>query len=202
MVNQYSWRWVAVVKIGFIVEGETEALILNSDNFKAILRDLNLVTVGIINAGGNKNLLPHNILVHQANLIKKGAEKIVILTDLDDDQCITKTKERITERDKQDIIVAIKQIESWFLADSILLTHLFNQSFTFDYPEKENVPFNTLRALLIQFKGRGIPKKVPMASKMINSGFSIQNAANHPNCPSANYFLTKLKQCASTETVE
>lgn len=202
MANQYSWRWVAVVKIGFIVEGETEALILNSDNFKAILDELNLVVVGIINAGGNKNLLPHNILVHHANLIKKGAEKIVILTDLDNDQCITKTKERITERENQFIIVAIKQIEAWFLADSTLLSHLFNESFIFDYPEKEDVPFNRLRDLLVQFRGRGIPKKVPMALKMLNSGFSIQHAANHPNCPSASYFLTKLKQCASTEIVE
>lgn len=191
-----------MVKIGFIVEGETEALILYSDKFKAILNELNLVSVGIINAGGNKNLLPHNILIHQTNLIKKGAETILILTDLDDDQCITKTKERITERENQIIAVAIKQIEAWFLADSILLSNLFNESFTFDYPEKENVPFDTLRALLIQFRGRGLPKKVPMALKMLNSGFSIQNAAKHPNCPSANYFLTKLKQCASTETVE
>ncbi|MEA5428704.1 hypothetical protein [Arcicella lustrica] len=191
-----------MVKIGFIVEGETEALILYSDKFRAILDELNLVSVGIINAGGNKNLLPHNILIHQNNLIKKGAETILILTDLDDDQCITKTKERITERENQIIIVAIKQIEAWFLADSILLSNLFNESFTFDYPEKENVPFDTLRALLIQFRGRGLPKKVPMALKMINSGFSIQNAANHPNCPSANYFLTKLTQCASTNPVE
>lgn len=191
-----------MVKIGFIVEGETEALILYSDKFRAILDELNLVSVGIINAGGNKNLLPHNILIHQNNLIKKGAETILILTDLDDDQCITKTKERITERENQIIIVAIKQIEAWFLADSILLSNLFNEFFTFDYPEKENVPFDTLRALLIQFRGRGLPKKVPMALKMINSGFSILNAANHPNCPSANYFLTKLKQCASTNPVE
>jgi len=202
MVNQYSWRWVTVVKIGFIVEGETEALILDSDNFKAILGKLNIVSVGIINAGGNKNLLPHNILIHQANLIKKEAEKIVILTDLDDDLCITKTRERITERDNQIIVVAIKQIEAWFLADSTLLSHLFNESFIFDYPENENVPFDTLRALLIQFTGRGLPRKVPMAQKMINSGFSIENAANHPNCPSANYFLTKLKQCASIKAIE
>lgn len=191
-----------MVKIGFIVEGETEAIILYSDKFKAILNELNLVSVGIINAGGNKNLLPHNILIHQSNLIKKGAGTIVILTDLDEDQCITKTKARITERENQIIIVAIKQIESWFLADSLLLSNLFNEPFSFDYPENENVPFDTLRALLIKYRGRGLPKKIPMALKMINSGFSIQNAASHPNCPSANYFLTKLKQCASTNPVE
>ena len=191
-----------MVKIGFIVEGETEALILYSDKFKAILNELNLVSVGIINAGGNKNLLPHNILIHQTNLIKKGAETIVILTDLDNDQCITKTKERITERENQIIIVAIKQIESWFLADSLLLSNLFNEPFSFDYPENENVPFDMLRALLIKYRGRGLPKKIPMALKMINEGFSIQNAASHPNCPSANYFLTKLTQCASTNAVE
>jgi hypothetical protein len=193
MANQYSWRWVAVVKVGFIVEGETESLLLFSDNFKAILRELNLDSVGVVNAGGNKNLLPHNIAIHQTNLIELGASIIVILTDLDDDQCITKTKERITEKENQIIIVAVKQIEAWFLADSILLTELFGQTFQFENPEIESTPFETLRKLMIKHRGRGLPKKVPMTLKMIDNGFSIQNAANHPNCQSAKYFLTKLQ---------
>lgn len=186
-----------MVKIGFIVEGETESLILFSNNFKTILKDLNLFSVGVINAGGNKNLLPHNIAIHQTNLIELGASLIVILTDLDDDQCITKTKERITERENQIIIVAVKQIEAWFLADSILLTELFGQNFQFELPEIELIPFETLRKLMIKHRGRGLPKKVPMALKMLNAGFSIQNAANHPNCPSAKYFLKQLQSIAN-----
>ena len=192
MANQYSWRWVTVVKVGFIVEGETESLILFSDNFKTILSELKLESVGVVNAGGNKNLLPHNIAIHQTNLIELGASIIVILTDLDNDQCITETKERITERENQIIIVAVKQIEAWFLADSILLTKLFSQNFQFELPEIELIPFETLRNLMIKYRGRGLPKKVPMALKMLNAGFSIQNAVNHPNCPTAKYFLPKL----------
>jgi hypothetical protein len=193
MANQYSWRWVAVVKVGFIVEGETESLLLFSESFKSLLNDLHINSVGVINAGGNRNLLPHKILTHQTNLIELGASTIIILTDLDDDKCITKTKERITERENQIIIVAVKQIEAWFLADSLLLTELFGQNFQFEFPEIELTPFETLRKLMLKYRGRGLPKKVPMALKMLNNGFSIQNAANHPNCPSAKYFLTKLQ---------
>ena len=32
---------------------------------------------------------------------------------------------------------------------------------------------------------------------MLKYGFTIENAANHPNCPSARYFLTKLQTLAS-----
>ena len=182
-----------MVKVGFICEGFTEEFILQSDNFHVILKTLNLESVEIINVKGNKNLLPHNISKFREQLIELGASVIIILTDLDEDECITKTKLRITEQSNQIIIIAVKQVESWFLADSILLTKLLGEPFKFDFPENEEIPFETLRNLLIKFKGRGIPAKVPMARKMLNNGFSIQNAANHPNCQSAKYFLTKLQ---------
>jgi hypothetical protein len=193
MADEYSWRWVAVVKVGFIVEGETESFLLFSENFKTLLSDLHIDSVGVINAGGNGNLLPHKILTHQSNLIELGASIIIILTDLDYDKCITKTKERISEKENQIIIVAVKQIEAWYLADSLLLTEMFGQNFQFEFPEIELSPFDTLRKLMLKYRGRGLPKKVPIALKMLANGFSIQNAANHPNCPSAKYFLTKLQ---------
>ena len=182
-----------MVKVGFICEGFTEEIILKSKDFQRILRVLNIESVGIFNVEGNSNLLPHNILKYRNQLIKKSASVIIILTDLDEDKCITKTKLRITEQYNQIIIIAVKQIESWFLADSILLTKLLGEPFEFNFPENEEIPFKTLRQLLIKFKGRGVPEKLPMALKMLNNGFSIQNAANHPNCPSAKYFLTKLQ---------
>lgn len=186
-----------MVKIGFICEGFTEDIILKSKGFNAILDKLNIEAVGVLNVEGNGNLLPHNISKYRNELIKKGASIIIVLTDLDEDECITKTKLRITEQSNQIIIIAVKQVESWFLADSTLLTKLLGEVFKFDSPENEPIPFETLRKLLIKFKGRGISGKVPMALKMLKHGFSIQHAANHPNCPSANYFLTKLKSIAN-----
>jgi hypothetical protein len=77
MANQYSWRWVAVVNIGFICEGYTELFILESDSFKSILNSLKLKSVGVINVEGNGNLLPHNIKIHHKNLFEKGASLIL-----------------------------------------------------------------------------------------------------------------------------
>ena len=200
MANQYSWRWVTVVNIGFICEGYTELFILESDNFKGILNSLKLKSVGVINVMGNGNLLPHNIKIHQENLFEKGASFIFVLTDLDEDQCITKTRLRITESENQIIIVAVKQIESWFLADASTMSLIFKGDYSFENPENEDVPIETIRKIYFDKFKRGLigrDEKKKLAKKMLNSGFSIQNAANHPNCPSANYFLTKLKSIAN-----
>jgi hypothetical protein len=185
-----------VVNIGFICEGYTELFILESEKFKEFLFALNLNSVGVINVEGNGNLLPHNIKIHQENLFDKGASLIFVLTDLDKDQCITKTRLRITESENQIIIVAVKQIESWFLADYSTMNLIFKDGYSFDYPENEDVPIETIRKIYFDKFKRGLVgryEKKKLAKKMIDNGFSIQNAANHPNCPSAKYFLTKLQ---------
>lgn len=194
-----------MVNVGFICEGYTELFILESQAFKNILNQLQLNSVGIINVEGNGNLLPHNLKSHRENLFTKGASVIFILTDLDQDQCITKTRLRITESENQVIIVAVKQIESWFLSDYTAMNTIFQGDYAFEFPENEDVPFETIRTKYFEKFRRGLVgrnEKKRLAQKMLNSGFSIQHAANHPNCPSASYFLTKLKQCASTEIVE
>ena len=196
MANKYSWRWVAVVNIGFICEGFTEALILESENFNRILEDYNLKNVGLVNVRGNGNLLPHRILQYKEFLFDEGASKIFILTDLDQDDCITKTKLRITESPNQIIIIAVKQIESWFLADNKTMSKILDEDFVFEFPENENTPIETIRKIHFEKFKRGIigkDEKIRLARKMLKNGFSIQNAANHPNCPSAKYFLTKLQ---------
>lgn len=196
MANQYSWRWVAVVNIGFICEGYTELFILESDNFKNILSSFKLTSVGVINVEGNGNLLPHNIKIHQENLFESGATLIFVLTDLDKDLSVTQTRLRITESKNQIIIVAVKQIESWFLADYSTMNLIFKDGYSFENPENEDIPIETIRKLYFDKFKRGLvgrDEKKKLAKKMLNSGFSIQNAANHPNCPSAKYFLTKLQ---------
>ena len=144
--------------------------------------------------------LPHNIIPYRDNLFELGAEKVFILTDLYQDTCITKTKERITEYENQIIIIAVKQIEAWFLADSATMNQIFKGDFNFDFPENEDIPFDSIRSLYFNKFQQGIvgrDEKKKLTKRMLSNGFSIQNAANHPNCPSANYFLTQLQQCAS-----
>ena len=119
---------------------------------------------------------------------------------VEDDPCISFAKANIYiyDRKKQIIIIAVKAIESWFLADSITLSNIFKEdNYQYNNPEEmEEKPFEVLKREFINHRGgRGISKKRNRhASLIINGGFSIQNAANHPNCSSAKYFLQKLSQ--------
>lgn len=185
-----------MVKVGFIVEGETEKLIVDSDDFQELLTDLKLTCVSeAIDAKGNGNLLPHNIIPFQEFLKEKGAEHIFILTDRDEDACITITRQRITERENQSIIIAVQKIESWFLADSLTLSAMIGEDISFKEPEFESIPFEKIGNLIQSKTGRGIgTRKTRFALNYLRNGFSIRNAAAHPNCPSARYFLNKLTQ--------
>lgn len=188
-----------MVKIGFICEGKTEKTIVESQSFQAWLHEHKLDCVhDVIDAKGSGNLLPQNIELITKELVLKGAERIVILTDLDNDLCITSTKERITERENQHIIIAVRQIEAWFLSDTVTLQRLFGDtSFICEQPESIPTPFYHLKDLFYHKTGRGVGAKSILVSRMLKYGFSVENAANHPNCPSARYFLTKLQTLAT-----
>ncbi len=182
-----------MVKLGFICEGETEKIIVESVIFRDFLTANNFEFIKAFDATGNGNLLPENISPIIYNLLDEGVEKIFVLTDLDEDACITKTKERINAPEGIVVIVSVKKIEAWFLADSNLLSSLFKGNFLFEDPESESDPRQILKDLLMQKTGRGIGDSKPrFATKMVNNGFSIINAAAHPNCNSAQYFIQKL----------
>ncbi|WP_373512758.1 hypothetical protein [Persicitalea sp.] len=187
-----------MVKIGFICEGTTEKKIVGSEKFQKYLSKLGIEIVGEIrDAGGNGNLLPQNLPEFTKPLIDKGAEKIVVLTDLDEDACISFTKNRITTDENRTIIVAVRQVESWFLADRFTLSSLLKENFDFENPEDQANPYEVLRVLFNEKRGRGCGTKHILAKRMIKYGFSLENAAQHPNCPSATYFLNKLQQLAT-----
>jgi len=201
MAVQCSGGWRLMVKIGFICEGQTEQIFLQSDRFKELLASLNIESLPVIDAEGAGNLLPHNISGYIERLEKQGAQSIFILTDLDEDICITKTKERISARPQDIVIIAVKKIEAWFLACTPVMRKLLGEpGFTFPSPENERQPFETINQLLIQYIGRGIGKKtagkVKLVFRMINEGFTLADAAAHPNCHSARYLLKKLTEIA------
>ena len=126
-----------------------------------------------------------------------GAEKIVILTDLDQYPCITSAKNRVNGRTEDFIIIAVKQIESWFLANNLAMRQLLkDDAFKFENPENEEAPFETIRQLMISKTGRGIggrdKGKTLLVRRLLNNNLQIELSATHPNCKSATYFINKL----------
>ena len=187
-----------MVKVGFICEGDTERKIIESAPFQQTLTGFGITCIKPIeDADGNGNLLPHNIEPIRTKLFKAGADIIFVLTDLDKDADISTTKGRISELPNQVIIIAVRAVEAWFLADSLLLSELTSTPVHVDYPEYEEHPFETIRQLFLDQTGRGVGTKPILARRMLKYGFSIENAAKHPNCLSAQYFLTKLQNLAS-----
>jgi len=184
-----------MVKVGFICEGATEKIILESKNFKDFLKGINIDFIKAVDTTGNGNLIPRNITSFIKDLEKIGVDKIFILADLDKDVCVTKTKETVNAPEGIIVIVAKQAIEAWFLADSKMLSGLFKENrFEFEYPEKESDPQKKLKDLFFKKTGRGIGDSKPLlANRMIMNGFAIQNAATHPNCSSAAYFINKLR---------
>lgn len=195
-----------MVKVGFICEGESEKILCESEAFQDFLKRNNLQCVfPIIDAMGNGNLLPKNINAFYNILTKSEPTCVFILTDLDQDKCISRTKERIFEdnefKHQTFIIVAIKQLEAWFLADTEVITKLLKTQYFVDFPESYNVPLEFISQLSQQYIKRGLGSVKPLiVKKMLKLGFSIENAAKHPNCHSAKYFIDKLKEVANNQT--
>jgi hypothetical protein len=188
-----------LVKLGFITEGATEKMILESADFRNLLSELRIDFIPeVIDVVGNGNLLPHNIEKHSQILFNKGATKIIILTDLDHDVCITRTKQRIQPLENHIVVVSIKQIESWFLSDSSAMRNfLRTANFDNSNPELHSNPYEEIKNMRIAKINQGLGSKIFLASIMIkHNGFSVRNAAEHPNCISAKYFLDKIKQLA------
>jgi len=193
-----------MVKIGIICEGETEQVLFLSEKFKQILASKQIILLNVIDAKGSGNLLPHNIIQYLQILETQGAEKILIITDLDNDKCITLTKQRVAVRPQDIVIIAVRQIEAWFLACTETMRKFLNHdTFEFASPEDESQPFETINQLLVANTGRGVGKKasgkVKLVTYLLNAGLDIFQAASHPNCPSATYFINKLNT-ASQQT--
>jgi predicted ATP-dependent endonuclease of OLD family len=188
-----------MIRVGFICEGYTEQILLQSSRFRQLLASLNIESVQVINAEGSGNLLPRNIVEYTARLERRGARIVIILTDMDDDSCITETKKRISARKQDVMIVAVQKIEAWFLACTPAMRNVLGQpGFECSNPEEEHEPFEAINNLLIAHSGRGIGKKTAGKKKLINrlleNGLDLADAATHGNCPSAAYFLRKLKE--------
>ena len=188
-------------KVGFICEGETEVVLLGSDMFKDLLSELNLESVGEFDAGGRSKLInkDENIEKKFQILSDNSAEKIFVLSDLEDDPCISHYKAKLFNYSNLSVnIVAVKAIEAWLLSASKTLAILLKGRFKYDTPECTNIlPLDKLQEIFLEKTGRGLGigyKKPRTMKRFIRNGFTLDEAAEHPNCSSVKYFLNKLEE--------
>ena len=187
-----------MVKVGFIVEGNTEKIVIDSKDFRDFLNGIGISIVDpVIDAKGNGNLLPQNIEPFINMLKASFAEKIIVITDADQNdisQVTTRILPSDVSYDIDLIVVAVKALEAWFLAcEELMRKVLCLPDFSMQFPEEtEELPFEYIKELTRSNNIRGPGSKVSFAKKVIKNGFSLQVAAAHPNCPSARFFLDNL----------
>jgi hypothetical protein len=190
-----------VKKVGFICEGETEVYLLGSEMVKDFLYEMNIESVGEFDAGGRSKLIneDEDLAKKFQILSDKEAEKIFVISDLEDDPCISYYKEKLYNYSSIAInIVAVKAIEAWLLCDSRTLSVLLRGRYDYDLPENTDaLPLNKLQEIFLEKTGRGLGigyKKPRIMKRFLRYGFTLYEAAKHPNCPSIKYFIKKLKE--------
>ncbi|WP_371974277.1 hypothetical protein ACB496_02670 [Lelliottia nimipressuralis] len=179
-----------MVKIGFIVEGDTESIIVNSPAFISFLRANNFELVTpVIDAKGGGNLLPKYVENFVERLRNIGAERFCILTDLEDAASIADVQARIAHQDVDVSFIAVKAVEAWFLADSEAMKKWLKvDEFNEEQPEATaEMPWDRLKEVSRKLRKRGPgSSKTAFAKRMVtHHGFDIQSSARHPSCPSA-----------------
>jgi hypothetical protein len=199
-----------MVKIGFIVEGDSEAILIKSDSFQSYLKSLNLYCESdlVINAKGKYNLyhpsgdvskLKTRVLGWLKTLEDKGAEKNFILLDMDNsDPCYTIFKSKVCSRPIDIIIVAKQELEAWYLAETKALRKFLQVDIDeITDPENYLEPLEEIKKLRLLHQKRGVSDKKILTKNMLANGFSLESASLHPNCPSAKYFRDKLLEVAT-----
>jgi hypothetical protein len=194
-----------VVKVGFIVEGDTEKQIIKSETFVRLCTKRGLEIISSVfppnkKEGNGKDMFKNAEKMRAfANILyDQGAAFVVCLRDLEDLPCITAAKAEIAIADEKiNKVIAVKKIEAWFLADTEVMKTFFGENYATQFPEVEfpeliEKPDEKLKEISLAIKKRGIGDKLLFAKRVINNGFSLERAATHPNCHSANYFINKL----------
>ncbi|PVZ66782.1 hypothetical protein [Pelagibaculum spongiae] len=191
-----------MVKVGFIVEGFTEKVVIESAGFQSWTREQGIEVIHpVVNATGGGNLLPQNIgpMVRQLSISQP--DHIVILTDREREPSVQAVRQRIGTKHTNLVFVAVKAIEAWFLADTAAMG-LWLEDDNFEEPAPEatpDLPWDYLKELANRFEKRGPGSRKPkfaerMVRKQSSGGFafSIASAAQHPACPSAKEFHDEL----------
>jgi hypothetical protein len=194
-----------VVRLGFIVEGDSEKILVESPAFQRWAQEQGLeICSPVINAKGGGNLLPHHMAPMLAQLARSDPDHIVVLTDLEDAPDASAVKARITETHTKFIFVAVKALEAWFLADTEAMRSWLGQP-TFHEPAPEatpGMPWDHLKAVARANGTRGPGSKVIFAKKFCGQHqYQVARSAAHEACPSAKEFHDELIRLAAVKAV-
>ena len=190
-----------MVTVGFVVEGESETLLVKSEVFRKWLReDCNLEVVDpVVDASGNGNMHSRNIGSSIKNLrTRANPDKVVVLADLDPEKrvpCVQARKKIIGSQGIDLVAIARKAMESWFLADTEAMRRwLSDDTFYEVAPETlAGMPWNRLKELRDKRdRGPGRERLVFTRKFIRDHGFDVRRAAQHAQCPSARYFVERL----------
>jgi hypothetical protein len=201
-----------MVKVGFIVEGDTEKQIIKSEMFAKLCSDLGVEMISSVfpphKKERGKDIFKNadKMTAFTNILYDMGADYIVCLRDLEDLPCITSAKDEIAIADEKiSKVIVVKKIEAWFLADIVVMETFFGENYATQFPEVEfpeliEKPDEKLKEISIATRDRrGIGDKLLFAKKLIKYGFDLERAAMHPNCHSANYFINKLNRLGTLD---
>ena len=185
-------------KIGFIVEGGSEKIIIESPQFRAFLNNhgYELVTP-VIDAEGGGNLLPQNIEEFISRLEQKQVDAIYVLTDLEDELHIETVRKRVRHTKVTFAFIAVKALEAWYLADTDAMnTWLGTQDFYEPEPEKTvGKPWDRLKEIAAEKGKRGPGQKISFAKRITKYWhFAIEHAAKHEACPSAAELISHFEK--------
>ncbi len=195
------------MNIGFLCEGQTEQKIVDSYNFKELLKNLKITHCGTVNTKGSGKLLPKFLPTYTKQLSQMGAWKIFIITDSDKN-----TKKQVYEKicpdeKKHILIISIKKVESWFLSNDVTLkaiTGITYAKFIQESKNRRNLsdnvedlgnPYDQLEDIFNENPDFLDTSKLGIANEFIKHNFDIRNS----NCNSAKYFIKKLEEIAKAE---
>lgn len=195
-----------MVKVGFIVEGDSEKVLIESAGFRKWASDQGLeICSPVINAKGGGNLLPHHIKPMLAQIERSQPDHIVILTDLEDAKDVGAVKARITTEHTDLIFIAVKALEAWFLADTDAMRRWLNEPEFFELTPEQTLgmPWDRLKEVAKAYGPRGPgSNKVIFAKKMCGAAlrYELERAAAHPACLSAKVFRDGLLELGGKNT--
>src|SRR6266487_787417 len=128
-----------MVTAGFIVEGDSEAILIKDISFLTFLQSLNVHSSKelVINVEGKNNLyhlsadftfIERKVKGWIDTLFAKGVEVIFFLIDFDNsDPCFTQFKSKVYHLKHNHIIIAKQALEAWYLADNNTLSNYLQQ---------------------------------------------------------------------------
>ena len=187
-----------MVTLGFIVEGPSDKIVVESDRFSKWLNEQGLrLGHPVVVAGGQVRGERLEQLSQLLRLQGGIFDRVVLMTDLDPDEdvpCISARKAVVQSANADLVVVANKAIESWFLADSSSMRDWTKDPEYFEANPEETpgMPWDRLKEIGVR-AGRGPGSKVSFAKRFLRKhGFTIVAASEHPNCPSARYFIDKV----------